>query len=149
MLAPAPSGVPLIDAASPRHADRVRRLGADEVVDHTSTSLPEAVTGPVDVVLDLAPTDSATLTALAGLVRPGGVLVNTVVAVEPPSVEGVRGANVFVRSDADQLTHLVALVDSGDLRVEVADRVPLADLAVVHARADAGTLGGKTVVAVG
>ena len=142
-------GAHVIATASDRHAARVRDLGADDVVDHTVTDVTTAVTGPVDVVLNLAPTDPAALAGLAGLVRPGGVLVNTVVAVDPPTVAGVRAENVFVRSDADQLAHLVALVDAGDLRIEVADRVPLTDLAAVHARADAGGLPGKTVVEVG
>lgn len=142
-------GAHVTATASARHADRVRDLGADEVVDHTRVDVATAVAGPVDVVLNLAPTDPATLAALAGLVRPGGALVNTVVAVDPPTAEGLRAVNVFVRSDADQLAHLVSLVDGGDLRIEVADRVPLADLAALHARADDGGLPGKTVVVVG
>jgi hypothetical protein len=37
-------------------------------------------------------------------------------------------------------------VDRGELTVDVADRVPMADLVSVHARAAAGTLAGKIVV---
>ena len=142
-------GAHVVATAGPRHAERVRALGAAEVVDHTTTDVATALTEPVDVVLNLAPTDADGLAALAGLVRPGGVLVNTVVAAEPPSTGDVRGVNVFVRSDAAQLAHLVSLVDADELVVDVADRVALDDLAAVHARADAGTLAGKTVVLVG
>jgi NADPH:quinone reductase-like Zn-dependent oxidoreductase len=59
---------------------------------------------------------------------------------------GVRAVGVFVRSDADQLAHLVALVDRGELRVDVAERVPLAALPAVHAKAAAGALSGKVIV---
>jgi NADPH:quinone reductase-like Zn-dependent oxidoreductase len=59
---------------------------------------------------------------------------------------GVRGVDLFVRSDADQLSRLVALVDRGELRVDVAARVPLAELPAVHAQAAAGALHGKVVV---
>jgi NADPH:quinone reductase-like Zn-dependent oxidoreductase len=59
---------------------------------------------------------------------------------------GVRGIDLFVRSDAAQPAHLAGLVGSGDLRVEVAQRVPLADLPSVHAQAAAHTLPGKTVI---
>ena len=45
----------------------------------------------------------------------------------------MRGVGVFVRSDAEQLSQLVALVDGGELRVDVAQRVPLAELPAVHA----------------
>jgi hypothetical protein len=46
----------------------------------------------------------------------------------------VRAVQAFVRSDADQLAELVARVDSGALAIEVAERLPLSDLAAVHAR---------------
>jgi NADPH:quinone reductase-like Zn-dependent oxidoreductase len=42
----------------------------------------------------------------------------------------------------------VALVDRGELRIDVSRRVPLAELAAVHAEADAGTLRGRVVVEV-
>ena len=58
----------------------------------------------------------------------------------------MRGIDVFVRSDAEQLSQLVAMVDRGELRIDVARRVPLAELAGVHAEAAAGTLPGKVVV---
>jgi NADPH:quinone reductase-like Zn-dependent oxidoreductase len=56
------------------------------------------------------------------------------------------GVSTFVRSDAGQLAQLVALIDRGELRVDVAERVPLAELAAVHTRAAAGELPGKVVV---
>ncbi|MEU6540195.1 hypothetical protein [Streptomyces sp. NPDC047000] len=40
----------------------------------------------------------------------------------------------------------MALVDSGDLRVDVARRVPPAELPAVHARAAEGALSGKIIV---
>jgi NADPH:quinone reductase-like Zn-dependent oxidoreductase len=42
----------------------------------------------------------------------------------------------------------VELVDRGELRVEVDERVPLAELPAVHARAATGALPGKVVVQV-
>jgi NADPH:quinone reductase-like Zn-dependent oxidoreductase len=141
-------GAHVLATASPRSSERVRADGADEVIDHTATDVTAAVTEPVDVVLNLAPVDPAQLAALAGLVRPGGVLVNTTVWMPAPSDEqrGVRGIDLFVRNDAAQLAELVARVDRGDLRVDVAQRVPLAELATVHARAATGELPGKVVV---
>lgn len=110
--------------------------------------MTEAVTEPVDVALNLAPVDPAELAALTSLVRSGGVVVNTTVWMPAPHDEerGVRGIDLFVRSDADQLERLVALVDRGDLRVDVAERVPLAELPALHARAAAGAVHGKVVV---
>ena len=144
------AGVHVIATASPRSAERVRAAGADEVVDHTTTAVGAAVTEPVDVVLNLAPVDPAHLAALVALVRPGGVVVSTTVWMPTPSDEarGVRGVDLFVRSDTDQLSELVARVDRGELHVDVAERVPLTELESVHARALTGDISGKVVVVV-
>ncbi|WP_306213793.1 zinc-binding dehydrogenase [Actinoplanes sp. RD1] len=53
---------------------------------------------------------------------------------------------MFVRSDAAQLTRLAELVDAGELHVNVAQRFPLPDLALVHTQTAAGALHGKTVI---
>jgi NADPH:quinone reductase-like Zn-dependent oxidoreductase len=142
------AGAYVIATASPRSSETVKTAGADEIIDHTTTGVTTAVTEPVDLVLNLAPIDPAELTALAALVRDGGVVVNTTVWMPAPTDEerGVRGIDLFVRSDAEQLARLVALIDRGELRVDVAQRVPLAELPAIHAQAAAGTLAGKVVV---
>jgi NADPH:quinone reductase-like Zn-dependent oxidoreductase len=144
------AGAHVIATASARSAERVRSAEPDEVIDHTTTSVADAVTEPVDVLLNLARIAPEEFTALAALVRDGGVVVNTVPTIEAPADEarGVRAVGVFVRSDAEQLSRLVALIDAGELRVAVAERAPLADLADVHARAEADEISGKVVVVV-
>jgi NADPH:quinone reductase-like Zn-dependent oxidoreductase len=146
------AGAYVIATAGPRSSLRVTAAGADEVVDHTAADVVAAVSRPVDVVLNLAPVEPAQLDALLGLIRPGGVLVNTTVWMPAPTDEGrgVRGIDLFVRSDAEQLSHLAELIDGGELRVEVARRVPLAELPALHADAAAGALpSGKVVVTPG
>lgn len=142
------AGAHVIATAGPRSSEAVTSAGADEVIDHTTTSVSAAVTEPVDLALNLAPVTPDELAALLTLVRPGGVLVNTTVWMPAPSDEerDVRGIDLFVRSDADQLSQLVALIDRGELRVDVAERVPLADLPALHARAAEGTVHGKVIV---
>ena len=142
------AGAYVIATAGPRSSAQAKAAGADEVLDHTTTEVARAVREPVDVVLNLAPVDPAQLAALVTLIRAGGVLVNTTVWMPAPSDEqrGVRGINLFVRSDADQLAHLVELIDSGELYIDVAQRVPLAQLSSVHAQAAAGELHGKVVI---
>jgi NADPH:quinone reductase-like Zn-dependent oxidoreductase len=142
------AGVEVIATAGPRSSERVRSDGADEVIDHTTTEVSTAVSEPVDVVLNLAPVEPTQLAALVALIRPGGALVNTTVWMPAPSDEerGVRGIDVFVRSDVEQLSQLVAMVDRGELRVDVAERVPLAELPALHARAATGGLSGKVIV---
>lgn len=142
------AGAHVIATASPSSAGRVRSAGADEVVDHTTTAIADAVTEPVDVLLNLARIAPEDLVAMVGLVRDGGVVVNTVPTIPTPGDEerGVRAVGVFVRSDAGQLAELTALVDRGELRVDVDERVPLERLRDVHARAAAGQPTGRVIV---
>ncbi|WP_030684045.1 NADP-dependent oxidoreductase [Streptomyces cellulosae] len=142
------AGAHVIATAGPRSSQTVSSAGADQVIDHTTTRVTAAVTEPVDIVLNLAPVDPAELAALVTLVRPGGVLVNTTVWMPAPSDQqrGVRGIDLFVRSDTDQLAKLVASIDRGELRVDVAERIPLAELPALHTRAAQGTVHGKVIV---
>jgi NADPH:quinone reductase-like Zn-dependent oxidoreductase len=142
------AGAHVVATGSPRTAERLRAEGADEVVDHTTTDVTAAIGEPVDVLLNLASISPEQLSALVGLVRAGGVVVNTVPQTPAPADEArdVRAVDVFVRSDTDQLSRLVAMVDRGQLRVDVARRVALSDLSTVHAEASAGTLRGKVIV---
>jgi NADPH:quinone reductase-like Zn-dependent oxidoreductase len=141
------TGAFVIATGSPRSRERVTAAGADQVIDHTVSDLREALNEPVDVLLNLAPITPGEFSALVGLVRDGGVVVSTTAWMPAPddASRGVRSVVVYVRSDAEQLMRLVALVDEGELRVDVARRVPLDELRGVHAGAAAGTLRGKVI----
>ncbi|MFE2594720.1 NADP-dependent oxidoreductase [Streptomyces anthocyanicus] len=138
------AGAHVIATASPRSREAVASAGDDEIIDHT-TDVTAAVTEPVDIALSLAPVAPAELAALVTLVRPGGVVVNTTVWMPAPGDEerGVRGIDLFVRSDVDQL---VALIVGGELRVAVTERVALTELPALHSRAAEGAVHGKVVV---
>jgi len=142
------AGAHVIATASPRAAEQVKAQGADELIDHTATDVTAAVTEPVDVLLNLAPIDPETFTALAGRVRDGGVVVSTTVWMPAPSDadRGVRGIDLYVNNDREQLAELVERIDKGELTVDVARRVPLSELPSVHADAAAGALHGKIVI---
>ncbi len=140
------AGAHVIATASPRSVERVRAAGADEIIDHTTTSVAEAVSAPLDAVLNLAPVAAVELTRLAALVHAGGLVLSTVPTAMPDQTSGVRAVTVFARSDADQLARLAAMVDAGELHVDVAERLPLNQLSAVHARSDAGALPGKVVL---
>lgn len=141
------AGSYVIATASPRSRAAVSAAGADEVIDHTTSAVLDSVTGPVDVLLNLAPISPDEFEALVPLVRDGGIVVATTAWMTTPGDDerGVRTAGVFVQADADDLAELVALVDSGELTVDVAKRVPLSELPAIHAQAAAGELHGKVV----
>jgi NADPH:quinone reductase-like Zn-dependent oxidoreductase len=142
------AGATVTATASAHSHDRVRTYGADRTVDYTATPVVQAVAGQrFDVVLNLVRTSPEETAQLVGLVADGGVFVSTTTPGPPEDAgRGVRTAQVFVRSDAAQLAELVARVDAGDLKIEVAERRPLTELAAVHDQAVAGRLAGKTVL---
>ncbi|NJP93292.1 NADP-dependent oxidoreductase [Nonomuraea sp. FMUSA5-5] len=120
------AGGHVIATASPRSAAAVRRLGADEVIDYTTTPLP----ADVDVLLNLIPAAHA--------------------PASPVTVSIAGGEGHFVmRYDPAQLTALAALIDEGRLTVEIAESHPLPALPRVHRRAEAGDLRGKVTLLMG
>ncbi|MGK9148087.1 NADP-dependent oxidoreductase [Plantibacter flavus] len=144
------AGVHVIATASPRSADAVRDAGADHVVDHTREDVLRAVDGQVDVLLNLAPIEPEQFTAYVAAVRDGGAVVSTTAFMATPGDESrdVRAATVFVRRNRERLAALVALVDAGQLTVEVTRRIPLTELQALHAEGAAGRIAGKVVVTV-
>ena len=132
---------------SARSTGRLRSYGADRIIDYTATPLPQAVIGQqFDAVLNLVRTDPQETARLAGLVADGGAFVSTTFPDLDDAGRGVRAVSVSARSNAAQLAELVARVDAADLKIDVAARRPLTDLAAVHDEAAAGRLVGKTVL---
>jgi NADPH:quinone reductase-like Zn-dependent oxidoreductase len=141
------AGATVIATASTRSAARIRSYGADQVIDYTATPLPAAAAGQrFDLVLNLVVTSPEETAALADLTADEGTFVSTTTPGPDDAGRGVRTTRVFSRSDAAQLAELVARVDAGDLKIDVAERRPLTDLAKVHDESVAGRLPGKTVL---
>ncbi|MFK4069910.1 NADP-dependent oxidoreductase [Streptomyces sp. NPDC029674] len=130
------AGAGVTATAGARSRDRVRRYGADRIVDYAVTAVARALAGQhFDVVLQLAPAGPEENAQLVDLVADGGAFVSVTTPGPRDARRGVRTVHVFVRGDVTQLAELVARVDAGNLAIEVAQRLPLADLATVHARA--------------
>lgn len=141
------AGAQVTATASERSRNRLLSYGADRLVDHATTPLPAAVAGErFDVVLNLATTSPDETARLVELVDDGGAFVSTTTPGPELAPRGVRTARVFVRSDAAQLAELVSRVDAGGLRIDVAQRRAVSELAAVHDEAAAGRLTGKTVL---
>ena len=140
------AGATVIATASPRSRDAVEALGADRIVDYTATAVTEAISEPVEVVLNLVNAPESDLAGLTDLVSDGGVLVSTTSPVRDDPGRDVRSVRLFVRSDAGQLATIVERVDSGELRVDVSERFPLSEIARVHELGEAGKFRGKVIL---
>ncbi|ORB71659.1 NADP-dependent oxidoreductase [Mycobacterium scrofulaceum] len=145
------AGAVVTATASARSETRLRRHGADRIIDYIDyAATPLAVAGqPFDVVFNLVSTVPEQTAALVGLVADGGFYVGTMTSGEEDPARRVRAQRVFVRSDAGELAGLVSRVDAGRLVIDVADRRPLTDVAAVHDDSDANRLPGKTILVPG
>jgi NADPH:quinone reductase-like Zn-dependent oxidoreductase len=135
------AGAHVTATAGPHSAARVRRLGADRIVDYAAVSVDE----PVDAVLHLSATSPEKPAHLTTLLRPDGVLVSITGPVRAPAGVHARTLHFVARQDVG-LAALVRLVDAGAVRVEVTASRPLAEPATVHLDAEAGRNHGKTIL---
>jgi len=141
------AGAHVTAADSPQHADRLAGYGAHRVVGYLDLDAgPDAVGGPFEVVLNLVRVTPEEAAALSRFVADGGVAASTAGPIPEEPTRSVRTASLWVRSDARQLSQLVAKVDAGLLRLHIADRRPMDQLGAVHRDAGAGRLAGKTVL---
>src|SRR3954469_25014921 len=106
------AGAHVIGTASTANVDIVRDLGADEVIDHTTTRFEDAVE-PVDLVFDTV--GGALLARSPAILKSGGGLVS--IATDPP--EGSGGVYFVVEPNRHPVGQLAGMADAGDLRVTI------------------------------
>lgn len=141
-------GAYVIGAARAAKHRFVSELGADEVVDYTTTPVHQ-VARDVDVVIQMFGRDAG-LAALECL-RPGGILVNAQAAWTPGMQEraeqlGVHAYGYLVEPDAAGLDALGELAASGKLLVHIAEQFPLREAARALRVVGDGHTTGKIVL---
>ena len=144
------AGAQVIATTSARNRDFLRELGvgANEIIDYTTTRFEEVVHG-VDLVFDLVGGD--TLQRSWQVIKPGGVLVSMVSPPPPAAVtkgHDVRFAWFVVEPNRDELIHIGALLDAGHLRPIIDTVFPLAQARQAYEQAAKGHTRGKIVLRV-
>lgn len=134
-------------ASAPKH-DFLRGLGADELVDYRETDFASAVRD-VDVVLDGVGGDYG-VRSLATL-RPDGIVVSILGNTWQPLAEeaarqGRRAKVLLVEYDHAGMQAIADLVESGDLRPEIAAVFPLPEAAKAHEQGETNRTTGKIVL---
>lgn len=133
--------------------DWLRSIGADEVIDYSTVRFEDGL-ADVDTVIDLVGDEhDATSTRSVTVLRPDGILVAIPGGVSPELAAaaesaGVRTSPFLVEPDGAALARIGALIDAGDLIVEVEKVFDLADAAQAHTRAESGRTRGKLVLRV-
>ncbi len=142
-------GAYVIAVASGRHADLLRELRADEIVDYTQAR-PDELFRDLDLVMDCVG-GAASERFLKTLKRGGALFI-----VNPLGFEGygeakslgITVSSTQVRSSGTQLDVAASLLADGTFRVVVDSVFPLAEAAKAHERATEGHIQGKVVLSV-
>ena len=136
--------------ARDRHAEALSALGADVVLDH-STTTPDRI-GPFDVIVDMVGSE---LPRYRRRLAKGGRMVTialsgpALAAIAVSSVHGSRRIRTFSANPGYAvLDDLADHVTSGALRPVVHSVYPLADIAIAHEAFERGGVLGKHVIAV-
>jgi NADPH:quinone reductase-like Zn-dependent oxidoreductase len=141
------AGAQVIATGSPRNRDFVLGLGADRFLDYTHEE-PAALAGSVDLAFDTV--GGETTAGLLPAVREGGALV-TIAGAPPEQAAGERGVRaelLIMSSSSQQLQEVARLVAAGEVHVEIAQRIPLAEIARAHELSESGHVRGKIVITV-
>lgn len=161
-------GAYVATTAGTKDLEKVRALGADEVVDYTQADFAEVLSG-YDVVLDSL--GAASLEKSLTVLKPGGLAISVVGPPDPafatqlgkPLLKpvmavlsrkvrrrakqlGVRYAFFFMRADGAQLARLAGLYDDGTLRPVLDRTFPFDETLEAMAYVEQGKANGKIVV---
>ncbi len=139
------AGARVIGTGSSRNRDYVLGLGADEYVDYTQQDVA-AVVSDVDVVFDTV--GGETTQTLPPTLGAGGVIV-TIAGAPPEQAAAERGARaelLIMSPDTEQLARVAELVAAGEVHVEIAHTLPLAEAAQAHALSESGHTRGKIIL---
>jgi NADPH:quinone reductase-like Zn-dependent oxidoreductase len=139
-------GAEVIGTASTVNLEFVRSLGADMVVDYTTTPV-ESVVQDVDLVLDGV--GVATLRSSLNTLRRGGTLIS--IAALPPQEEAqARGVRAMMSRGAASapLEMFAQLIDEGLLKVPEGSTFPLSLAQQAHEHSQRGHGRGRLVLRV-
>ena len=142
-------GARVIAVASGKHADFLRGLGADAIIDYTHNGAGRRGARRADVVLDTlgGPTSHRFLRTL----KRGGMMSPVFLGFDgfdEAQERGITVSSTQVRSNGAQLAELARLLAAGTARVAIDSTFPLADANKAHERAAQGHIQGKIVLTV-
>ncbi|QBD75134.1 NADP-dependent oxidoreductase [Ktedonosporobacter rubrisoli] len=140
-------GAYVIGTASTANLEFVRSLGADEVVDYTTTPV-ESVVKDVDLVLEGV--GERTMRSSLATLKPGGKLSS--LAALPPleqaQARGIQAKMIAAHPSRSILQAAVQLIEEWRLKVSVGKTFPLAEARQAHEYSQRGHGRGRVVLLV-
>jgi len=138
-------GAHVIGTTSTANVDFVRSLGAETVIDYTSTPVEQAA-HDIDLVFDAV--GGKTLESSLRVLKRGGTLVT--IAGQPPEEKvrelGVRVASFSAQVSSELLQTFAQLIDEGQVKVAIAEKFPLSEARQAHERSQSGHGRGRIVL---
>jgi NADPH:quinone reductase-like Zn-dependent oxidoreductase len=141
-------GARVLATASTENQAYLKELGADVCIDY-KTQRFEEIAKEIDVVLDAVGGD--TQARSFGVMKKGGVLVSIVGAVAQDKAKdaGVRGVNILVKPNGEQLAEIAKLIDDGQIKPIVSQELPLSEARKAQELVESKHTRGKIVLKVG
>lgn len=138
-------GAHVIGTASPANTDFVRSLGAETVIDYTSTPF-EQVVKDVDLVIDTVGGD--TLERSWSVVKSGGTLISL---LDQPSLEkakkhGIKALKPYRLSSIEDLKNIAQLMGEGIVKAVISKTFPLHEVRSAHEVSQIGHGRGRIIL---
>ena len=135
------AGLHVTATASPSSTPRLRRLGAETVIDYHDPHGLEHADGPFDAAVVAA---VGTAAAALRVVRDGGRLCS-LTSDAPPAQRDITTSSLYVRPDGQELARLADTLTDGTLEVQP-EVLPLQDGGAALTRVLAGRTRGRKLV---
>jgi NADPH:quinone reductase-like Zn-dependent oxidoreductase len=141
-------GAYVIGTASAESISALQDLGIDEIINYKNELIEEKLTEKVDLIFNLSPLSSEEVTKLLLLLKDGGTLVSAFNPADEDVAKnlGVQVVRMGVQRNAEQLSQIADIVDQGQVKPFITERLPLKELAAVHGRV--GQTRGKVLLLV-
>jgi NADPH:quinone reductase-like Zn-dependent oxidoreductase len=125
------AGLKVVATGSAEDMEEIKRLGADQVIDHRAARFEEQVSD-VDAVIDLV--GGETQTRSFAVLKRGGKLISAVSQPDQAlaTEHGVVAAFFLVAVSTAELDEISAMVDGGFLKTNVGTVLPLSDAITAH-----------------
>jgi NADPH:quinone reductase-like Zn-dependent oxidoreductase len=138
-------GAFVIGTCGPANVDFIRSLGADQVVDYTTTSFDNAAT-ELDIVLDTI--GGATLEKSWSLVKQGGVLISLVAlpSQEKANASNIKALKPTALASSKDLERIVQLISEDKVKATIAATFSLQDAGQAQALSQLGHGRGRIVL---
>lgn len=138
-------GATVATTATGGDINRVKELGADEVVDYKSSDF-SATLGQVDAVFDTVGGDD--FNKALSIVKQGGIAVSMIAHADEDKANelGVTAITQATRATTDALNKLTELVESGVVKPQVSKTYSLDDISEAFRDRESGGVSGKIVI---